>query len=511
MGRSRTIAVLLAPRSNTDQACCTDCLKRTHLKPLSHRAHCAVLGFAILAFSVHAARGDVGVVLADPTTVGVSVYTHAGHSLVYLSGVCAESPVRARLCEAGEQGSIVTTYPNFREAKAYAWNVVPLTLYLQGSLAPGSRLLYASQAVKVALEEHARDGFFREVCGADRCPEVAHSFWRDLVAATAARDIFIYAAHTTRAQDRAVVDWLNRQPNVNHYNGISNNCAVFTRSLINAIFPHAVHRDFPNDLGMMAPKAAARSFTHWALKRPELGFYSMHFAQQPGDLPRSGLAQSGTETAIHMKKYLIPAALIGDHEVAGSFFVAYFLTGRFGLYKEFSRHPSSSLWDPEVDEEGTIKGCNEEMGSCVGLANEERRKVVLGSPQEWSSYRERFATLRDSAEAMELTAEGKRFFPQQFESGRVTVDSEGNPWLALEIGGLTRQVGGSSQNVLAEKSDPTLAFQLMLGRVAYVLRAKNHLRETMEEFRNDWSLLEQTRNRLLFGSQATAAGIQPPF
>ena len=90
--------------------------------------------------------------------------------------------------------------------------------------------------------------------------------------ANAARDIFIFAVHTTRAQDQAAVDWLNAAPNVNHYNGFTNNCAVFARSLINLIFPHSVHRDFPNDLGMMAPKAAARSFTHWAVKRPELGF-----------------------------------------------------------------------------------------------------------------------------------------------------------------------------------------------------------------------------------------------
>ena len=47
---------------------------------------------AVLAIAIFHARGliakaDIGVVLADPTTVGVSVYTHAGHSLVYLSGV----------------------------------------------------------------------------------------------------------------------------------------------------------------------------------------------------------------------------------------------------------------------------------------------------------------------------------------------------------------------------------------------------------------------------------------
>jgi hypothetical protein len=54
---------------------------------------------------------------------------------------------------------------------------------------------------------------------------------------------------------------------------------------------------------------------------------------------------------------------------------------------------------------------------------------------------------------------------------------------------------------MSAESDPELAFQLMLGRVGYVLRAKNHMRETMEEFQQDWVLLEQTRDRLLFGRE----------
>ncbi len=104
------------------------------------------LGRVVLALALvtigRLAQADVGVVLADPTSIGVSQYTHAGHSLVYLSGVCAESPVRARLCEPGEQGSIVTTYPNFREDQPYAWNLVPISLYLHGSLTPGDRPLF---------------------------------------------------------------------------------------------------------------------------------------------------------------------------------------------------------------------------------------------------------------------------------------------------------------------------------------------------------------------------------
>jgi hypothetical protein len=473
-------------------------VRKALLKSILRWACQIILGFAIAGSFDHAAKADIGVVVADPTNIGASAYTHSGHSLVYLSGICAVTPVQARLCNAGEQGSIVTTYPPFGETENYAWNLVPLSLYLQGSLSTSDRLLYGSKPVKEALEVHAREGYFQDVCGEGVCPQAPHSYWRNLVDTTADRDVFIFAVNTTPAQDQIAVDWLNTRSNVNHYNPFTNNCAVFTSSLVNLIFPHSVHRDFPNDLGMMAPKAAARSFTHWALKRPGLGFHTMHFAQQPGDLPRSGLAQSGTETAFHMKKYLIAAALIGDHEVAGSFFVAYFLTGRFGLYKEYSRHSSSSIVEIEAEAKTTKEDGDDMEWHALRTDVEEKRAAVTGSPEDWAGYRERYATLRESAIVREFSTGYKGFFPPEFDGASATVDVEGRSWLTVEMDGSTRQVGIGSENVMASGSDPILAFRLMLGKVGAALRAKNHQRETIEEFREDWSLLEQTQHRLLF-------------
>lgn len=446
---------------------------------------------ALLCLISHA-RADVGVVLADPTGIGVSVFTHAGHALVYLSGICPETPVRARLCNDGEQGSVVTTYPNFREDQPYAWNLVPLSLYLQGSMKPDNRLLYGSHLVKAALEDRARQDFLREVCGEAYCPQIPHSFWRDIVGATTVRDIFIFAVHTTREQDEAAVAWLNSSVNVNHYNGVTNNCAVFTRSLVNLYFPHAVHRDFPNDLGMMAPKAAARSFTRWAKKRPELGFYTMHFAQVPGDMPRSDVARSGTENAIRTKWYLIAAAAIGDHEVAGSFFVSYFLTGRFGVYKEYSHHTSPTI---VAMEEESRENPDAEQRDNLKAEIAEEQQVTMGDKAEWESFRSRFAEMKTTPEVKELL--GKRLFPEVYDSAEATVDADGSAWMSVVQDGISHRVGVSSNSVLADGSDSTLAFQLMLGRVGYALHAKNHIRETMPEFREDWTLMEQARAKML--------------
>ena len=412
--------------------------------------------------------------VASPTNLGSSRYTSAGHSLLFLSGVCPASPVRARRCNPGEQGSILTMYPNFHEAQPYSWNLVPVSLYLQGLLTPGARILYGSPYVKQALELYAREHLLRPVCKQTddtHCPQLPHSYWRDLVAATLDRDLFLYAVHTTPAQDQLAVDWLNRSPNINRYNPVTNNCADFAASFVNAIFPHSVHRDLLNDVGLMTPKAAARSFTHWALQRPELGFYSLHFAQQPGDILRSGTARSGTETVIYTKKYVIPAIVLGDWELPTSIFASYLFTGRFSLYNEYAQHASAGQQSTPT-------------------------QAMLGTPQQWAFYRRQFAVMQSSPEAWNLSPGHKRLFPLSYATATASVDPGGLPWLTPDPGEPTRRVGLSSENLLSPASDPQLAFQLMLGRVGYVLASKNRMRETLPEFRQDWSLLEQTQSRL---------------
>jgi hypothetical protein len=442
----------------------------------------------VLAFFPARARGDIGIMIADPTGEGSSAYTHAGHALVYLSGVCAESPIRARLCNPGEQGSVVTIFPNFHELKPYEWNMVPLSLYIDGTVTPGDRLLYGSRSVKAALAEKARSGNLQEVCGKG-CPTLPHSYWRDLVAATIERDVFIYAVKTTRNQDEAAVRWINAQPNTNHYNGLTSNCAMFAQSLMNTIFPHSVHRDLLNDIGLMSPKAAAHSFSRWAHKHPELGFYSMHFEQKPGSIRRSGTASNGTEAAIHIKKYLIPAALIGDHEVAGSFFVAYLLTGRFNLYKEYARYPTPTLTGLEAARQKGIKSGDPEQTRVVEEEISAERAAVNGTDREWATYRQRFAEMTRDA-GLEREKEKTRL--KQLDTGKVFVDAYGNAWLTYEN---HRRVGITSTNVLSKGSDPELALNLLMWRIEYVLKAKNRMRPSMQEFRQDWTLFEEAYAR----------------
>ena len=136
-----------------------------------------------------------------------------------------------------------------------------------------------------------------------------------------------------------------------------------------------------------------------------MGFYVIHFAQQPGTVARSGTARSGTETAFHQKKYLLPAALIGDHEVAGSFFVSYFLTGRFSLAHTFRDYPSPDVNLKLLDAKAAARLGDTQKTAALAQQVKQQRQASSGTPQQWKAYGERLQTLVTKAVAAGVLAD----------------------------------------------------------------------------------------------------------
>src|SRR6202451_2291669 len=54
-------------------------------------------------------------------------FTATGHAAVYLSGVCAETPVVLRPCAPGELGAVISRYDG---VGSYDWVAIPLIPYL---------------------------------------------------------------------------------------------------------------------------------------------------------------------------------------------------------------------------------------------------------------------------------------------------------------------------------------------------------------------------------------------
>src|SRR5277367_3646863 len=193
------------------------------------------------------ARADAGVVLNESLDTSVARITGSGHTAVYLSRVCPDgSPVKMRLCLPGEQGSIVSNYTTLGEDQPYEWNIVPLSVYLYGVEDPGDRPLVSSKAIKAALEERYRDKYLAAICSGERCRSGKSAEWREMVGATLERSLYIFVVKTTVEQDRALIAEFNSSPNVNHFSGVTNNCADFARRVLDTYYPHSVKPDYIN-------------------------------------------------------------------------------------------------------------------------------------------------------------------------------------------------------------------------------------------------------------------------
>ena len=188
------------------------------------------------------AHADLGLLLNakpnDKFEFDTAALTGEGHAAVYLSRVCPASPVKLRLCAPGELGSVIQNYVNYQEDQPYEWNVVPVSLYLYGVEDPAEKPLLATPELRSLLQEQYREKYLRQLCAGPPCTTSASANWRDSVAASFVREIYIFQVHTTLEQDREFIEKFNSRPNINHYNGFSRNCADFAKLVVDTYFPH---------------------------------------------------------------------------------------------------------------------------------------------------------------------------------------------------------------------------------------------------------------------------------
>jgi hypothetical protein len=460
----------------------------------------AVFMVLVLSFLLGSpgAKADVGLVLNDSLDTSVARITGAGHSAIYFSGICPETPIKMRLCRHGEHGSVVSNYTSLGEDQSFEWNIVPLDMYLYGVANAENRPLFASGKIKNLLETEYREKVLRDYCASHSCQTSKKAEWREMVSATSERTIYIFIVKTTEQQDLDLIEQFNSLPNVNHFNGVTRNCADFSKHIINTYFPHATHRDVLNDFGISSPKAMARTLAQYAHHHPELQYRVIHFAQSPGTIKRSSECRSETEQLYRSKKLLVPMAFLTWHALpfaAGS----YLLTGRFNPEREFERHASAR--ETFTEDELKVAESDDDKIAPASLKNAEAREraSVMGTPKEWAAYREEFDSVVSEAVSDGLIP-GRDSLDHVFkdlnERGKPFVDDRGGLWLEVEHGGGTVKIGLSPSNVLASGSDRPLAYQMILAHVDDVLKSSPRRREAMPEFQQTWGLLEQVRAQL---------------
>jgi hypothetical protein len=449
--------------------------------------------FLLASLACSTARAGVGVILNESLDTSVARITGSGHTAVYFSHICPESPVKLRLCRPGEEGSVMSNYINLGEDRPYEWNIVPLSIYVYGVENPRNRPLVGTDKVKFALEERYRQKYLTAYCATDSCKTSDKSEWREMVGAGLIRSMYIFLVETTVDQDRELIAKFNSAPNENHFNGATRNCADFTKDVVDAYFPHSAHRDWLNDFGMTSPKAVARSFTHYALDHPEMQFRVLHFSQLPGTIKRSTEARSGTEQLYHSKKLLIPMIIFADHELPIAA-ASYLLTGRFNPEHEFEQHSTQigNQTTLAVDENEETRAENLQA---IEIQDRER---IVGAPEEWKSYKTALKAMLDASVHEEIVPDRRAFdrlFKLLDEKGKPVTTTNGAIWMDVPSASGTSHVGLSASNVLSRNSDAHLAYEILLERTDRVLKSPKHGRETMVDFNEDWTILLAARTK----------------
>ncbi|MHB8608961.1 MAG: hypothetical protein ACYDCG_11725 [Candidatus Acidiferrales bacterium] len=389
----------------------------------------------------------------------------------------------------------MSNYTTLGEDQPFEWNVVPLSIYLYGVEDPLNRPLFGSQKIKRLLEERYREKYLSGFCDTAECRLSNKAEWREMVGATLERSMYAFVVATTMDQDLALIAEFNSLPNKNHFNGVTRNCADFSRRVINTYFPHAAKADYLNDFGLITPKAVARSFARYAERHPEAHFRVLHFAQLPGTIKRSSECRNGTEQLYHSKKLLVPMLLFADHELP--FMAAsYLLTARFNPEHELEQHPTAETSDLEQEiREAKSENDASREEQLEAVVNEESAQLV-GTAKEWKQYRGALNALADDAINKEIIPNYDflgRLFKYLDRAGTPSVDANGALWLELSQGGKPAKLGLSAGNLLAPGTDSQWAYAMILARAEHYLKSPKHSREIMPEFKSDWALLQAAR------------------
>jgi hypothetical protein len=387
-------------------------------------------------------------------------FTATGHAAVYLSGVCAETPVVLRRCAAGETGVVLSRYDG---VAGYDWVAIPLIPYLYAVDRPEDVPLFADAKMVAFLRDHYRRTHLEDLVPDTSDDEAPGGNWYELVGSSYDRTIYGFEIETTAAQDDALIRKLNSSPNVSHFHLASRNCADFAKGVMNFYYPKSLHRSIVADVGMTTPKQIAKMLAKFSDRHPELQSSRLVISQVPGGMPRSTAVHGVVESFLKSKKYIVPSAVVSPI-FAGCVAAVYVGTG-------------AGRFDPARNAMVFVVGSGPEPP----LGPEDRRAFqnqlkhyLAGAYPEASSKRADRAWEKLQSKA---TAE---------------VDEHGRPVLQMQVEGNSVLVGDTAESISADGAPPQLVRQLLEARLQSELTRRSAHGISESEVERDWKLLQHT-------------------
>lgn len=299
--------------------------------PRRRRKRVRALGSLVVCLGTAAGRAHASVALLMEEPYGAfGAINPTGHAAIYLNRVCAESPTSLRPCHEGEYGVVISRY---HKINGYDWIAVPLVGYLYAVDDPSEIPATVDRAQVAALQDAYRREHLMDLAPNGKDDKAPKGEWTQLVGESYIRTMHGFQVDSTEEQDQRFIAIFNDRKNVGHFNLLFNNCADFSRKVLDIYIPHAVHRNFIADVGLMTPKQVARSVVSYGQKYPDVHMTAFVIPQVPGSIPRSHAVHGVAESLLKSKKYLIPLTIFAP-AVTGGVVVAYLVDGRLKIPKD---------------------------------------------------------------------------------------------------------------------------------------------------------------------------------
>jgi hypothetical protein len=261
---------------------------------------------ALMLAGLLPARAGVTLFLEEPygTFGGMNP---TGHAAIYLSHVCAETPVTLRRCNDGEHGVVISRY---HRVAGYDWIAIPVLPYLYAVDRPEDVPLTVSPEEVAALRDAYRRAKLHDMIPDTEDGLMPKGDWTQLVGSAYDRTIYAFGVETTEEQDDELIQKINSHSNKTHFNLFFFNCADFARKTVDTYYPHAVHRSLLSDAGIMTPKQAARSLVSYTKHHKDLQFSILVIPQVEGTVPRSTAVRGVFESLVKSKRYALPLVTV---------------------------------------------------------------------------------------------------------------------------------------------------------------------------------------------------------
>jgi hypothetical protein len=416
------------------------------------------LAIAVVACAA-LAHGSATLLLEEPYgTLGF--FTATGHAAVYLSGVCAQTPIVLRKCAPGETGVVLSRYDG---VGGYDWVAVPLIPYLYAVERPEDVPLFADAKMVSFLRDRYRRQNLQDIAPDAKNGQAPGGNWYELVGSSYDRTMYGFEIETTPEQDETLIRKLNASPNESHFHLVSRNCADFAKDVLNTYFPRALHRSIVADIGMTTPKQMAKMLTRYSAKHSDLRFSRLVIAQVPGGMPRSTPVHGVVESFLKSKKYIVPSVVVSP--IFAGCVAAVYVGTRAGHFEP-------------------------DRGAMVFVVGSEPQ-APLGK-EDRRAYQVQLKHLLAGAYPEKSRQNADRAWEHLQSRSKAEVDDQGRPVLEMEVDGNPVQIGDSAENVLKGSAPPQLVRQLLEARLQSELKNGSSHGVTEIEIARDWKLLQQT-------------------